>query len=60
MSCLPEKFRGNKLKRWQYQEKVPLKEFEEAYAVICRADLAAWAKMDIDELWAAVTGEAVE
>ncbi len=50
----------NKLKGWQYQEKVSLKEFEEAYILIRRADLEDWARMGIDALRAAVTGEGAE
>ncbi len=50
----------NKLKSWRDQDQVSLKEFEEMYAGIRRADLEGWAKMGIDELRTAVTGEQTE
>ncbi len=45
------------LKNWQSQDRVPGEDFDRAYAVICDATLAGWARVGIVELRAAVTGE---
>jgi hypothetical protein len=47
----------DKLSSWQSQEQVSRKEFEAAYAILRRASLEEWAKLGLDKLRVAVTGE---
>lgn len=47
------------LKRWQSQDRVSRKEFDQAYAVICDATLNEWAWVGLVELRIALTGEEI-
>lgn len=48
------------LKRWQSQDKVSRKEFDQAYAVIDEATLSEWAWVGLVELRIVVTEEIAE
>ena len=45
------------LKRWQTQNKVSRKEFDQAYMVICDATLSEWAWVGLVELLMVITEE---
>ena len=48
------------LKRWQSQDRVSRKEFDQAYTVIDEATLSEWACVGLVELRMVVTGEQAE